>query len=270
MAPSSAGTVGVRPPGATSFMAAARSVPTSEIRPMGTLGAAYPEGLQSRASSAPPLRLKKPMPARIPAAFGSWAKLCTAACKASQRVICEPLTARPMDCDRSMITNTSTGTASASTDTPLQASIALSPASPPCSSTPPAPPSAVLETMGRPLQASPEIGVLTVLELPLPPEVALAFPALPALFDLPALPVELVEPPLLERVPAFAFAWELGSMVLLCGSLHATATPTNSVAKAAMELERLRMFTSLHRRATVNNIDASRALALDATTGVAC
>src|SRR6188768_2275634 len=122
--------------------------------------------------------------------------------------------------------------------------------------------------MGRPLQASPEMGELTV-ELPLLPALAAVFPAFPALLVLPAVPFELAPPPLLEYVPALALAWELGSMALPCGSLQAIATPTNRVAKQAMELERLRMFPSLHRRTTVNNIDASRALALDAVTALA-
>ena len=175
-----------------------------------------------------------------------------------------------------MITNTSTGTASASTETPLQASIVASPPSPPPSAplAPPAPAwaASLLRSMGRPLQASPETGTLPVLALPVVPAVPLVLPPVPVLLVLPALPAEVAEPPLLERVPALpvAFGLALGSMVLPCGSLQATAMPTSNVAKQAMELERLRMFFSLHRLATVNDIDASRAFALDAVTSVAC
>ena len=108
--------------------------------------------------------------------------------------------------------------------------------------------------------------------LPVVPAAALDLPALPAaLLDLPAVPVEFAEPPLLERVPALPVGCELESMLLpRGGSLQAIATPTNNVAKPAIVLERLRMFTSLHRRATVNDIDAPRALALDAVASVAC
>ena len=85
------------------------------------------------------------------------------------------------------------------------------------------------------------------------------------------LPDEFAEPPLLDRVPALPVGCGLGSILLpRGGSLQAIATPTNSVARPAIVLERLRMFTSLHRRATVNDIDAPRALALDAVTSVAC
>ena len=123
-------------------------------------------------------------------------------------------------------------------------------------------------SMGKPLQASPETAVLPELVPPTAPAVAPVLPAVPAVPVLPPRPAEVAEPPLLDCVPALAC--ELGSMVLPGGSLQAIATPTNSCAKRAIELECLRMLTSLDRRATVDNIDAPSALALDAATGVAC
>jgi len=91
---------------------------------------------------------------------------------------------------------------------------------------------------------------------------------LPAVLALPAVAAEVAAPLLLECAPADA--WKFGSMVLLWGSLQATPMPNSKVVKTVILLERLRMFLSLHRRATVNDVDAPRALALDAATGVAC
>jgi hypothetical protein len=96
--------------------------------------------------------------------------------------------------------------------------------------------------MGTPLQASPEMGMLPVLELPVVPAVALVLPPMPELLLCPAAPAEFAEPPLLERAPALPIVCELGSMVLLGGSLQAIATPTKSAAKQAMELNLLRIF----------------------------
>src|SRR6478735_7659809 len=258
MAPCRAGTVGVRPPGATSFIAATSSEPTAEIRPIGTLGVAYASGLQSRASSPEPLRLKKPMPARISAAPADSVKLRTASCSASQRVLLEPLTARLIDCDRSMIMNTSTGTASASTETPLHASSAAAPAWAPLASAPAW--ASALRSIGKPLQASPGMTVLPG------PALLLAAPAVVALPAAPAEAVALGAPPALERAPATAPG--LRSTVLPTGSLQAMPTKTSNAANEAIEFERLRMFSSLHGRATKDDVDAARAFALDAFAGV--
>src|SRR6478609_9703679 len=232
MAPSSAGTVGVRPPGVTSSIAVTSWDPTSESNPIGTLGSAYASTRQSFASSAAPLRLKKPIPARICPAPGACANSCTASWRASQRVIVPPCTGRPIDCERSIMMKTSTGTASASTDTPLHASPASAPAAPPSA--------LVLDSIGSPGQASFDAPLPPVptplLEPAVAPTLDPAAALLPPAAALPAVPVADAAPPLVECWSALAGGPD--TTVLPGSSLQPFATATNSAANKAIELVR--------------------------------
>ena len=132
----------------------------------------------------PPLLLKKLTPPPMLAAAGSVTNAWTAAFSASQRVtVVEPMMKLPMDDERSMIMNRSTGIASVSTDTPVHAM-----------------PASTLVSKGKPLQAA--VGITPVPALPAVPEPEL--PDVPEpLAPLEPLPLEpLVPLPLAAEEPA--------------------------------------------------------------------
>src|SRR4051812_26458741 len=147
-----------------------------------------------------------------------------------------------------MITKTSSGTASASSETPLQACPAGAPALGMSVGAPPSPALAVsmlaappwpsaLTSIGKPLQAS--VGMLVPTGLLLTPAAALAWAALPALPTPPAW-----EPPWLEGAPGAL--WGFPSTVLPGWLLQAMTTKVSRVSSKAIVLGRwVRIFPHL-------------------------